>query len=64
MSISYGIYRGCEVYRDERGWYYAVPAPMERLETTVGNLRMLVRVEDPDGRGLRAVIDAIRAARP
>lgn len=64
MSISYGTYRGCEVYHDELGWYYAAPAPMERVETTVSNLRMLVRVDDPDDRGLRAVIEAIKAARP
>lgn len=64
MSVSYGTYRGCEVYRDERGWYYAEPAPMGRGETTLANLRVLVRVDDPAGRGLRAVLDAIRAARP
>ncbi|MBQ3338251.1 MAG: hypothetical protein IJG82_01420 [Atopobiaceae bacterium] len=59
MTISYGYVRGCEICRDERGWYYAEPLPLTGYGETVGTPRRHVRVDDPEGRGIQAVVDAI-----
>lgn len=58
---SYGTFRGREILRDARGWCYAEPIGLRGDGDPVHGPRVIVRVPDPEGRGIAAAIDAIRA---
>ncbi len=54
---TYGTYRGCEICRDCRGWYFTAPVRSERFGEPVALKRRRVYVEDPI-----AALDAVVAA--